>query len=102
MGDVDMRRSFLFVMVSLLMCGSMPAAAQARRAVRPVPDTGMAAFGVTVGASVPTEPSLQNGVDLGAQIEKYLSPRVSVRARASGAWFDVTGRGFVGTVQPVA
>jgi hypothetical protein len=62
----------------------------------------MAAIGFTVGASLPTEPSLKNGIDLAAQAEKYLTPRVSVRGRVSAAWFDITGRGFIGTVQPVA
>jgi hypothetical protein len=74
-----------------------PAAAQGR-----VPDTGMNAFGITLGASMPNEDSLENGLDLGVQFEHYLSPRLSVRGKLSGPWFDIQDRGFTGTVHPIA
>src|SRR6478672_3326276 len=89
-----MRGSLRVVIVGLIVCSAAPAMAQARRARRPVPDAGMGAVGFTAGASLPTDAALQNGVDLGAQIEGYLTPRVSLRGRVSGAWFDITGRSF--------
>jgi len=60
----------------------------------------MVAIGFTVGASVPRDAFLDNGIDLGAQVEGYLTPRVSVRGRVSGAWFAVNGGH--NTVQPLA
>jgi len=84
--------------VTLLAMGAAPAAAQAR-----VPDTGMSAFGVTLGASIPRDEALANGLDLGAQGEYYLSPRVSVRGKISGPWFDIQRPGFPdSTVHPIA
>jgi hypothetical protein len=84
--------------VTLLGIGAAPAAAQAR-----VPDTGMSAFGVTLGASIPSDDKLANGIDLGVQGEYYLSPRMSVRGKISGPWFDIQeGRGPTGTIHPIA
>lgn len=76
-------------------------AAQQARAQRPVPDTGMVAIGGSIGASVPTDPSFQNGLELAGTIEEYLTPRVSVRGQVGYASWDITGRGFTGTVHPL-
>jgi hypothetical protein len=83
--------------VAALVLSVLPAAAQST-----VPDTGMNAFGVTLGASMPYDDSLDKGIDMGVQYERYLSPRMSIRGKLSGAWFDVDGRGFDGTVHPIA
>jgi hypothetical protein len=61
----------------------------------------MVAIGASVGAAPPLEASFTNGLALTGNIEGYLSRRVSVRGQVSGAWWDITGRGFTGTVQPV-
>src|SRR5436190_1951625 len=87
----------------LALALATPAAAQRRRDVRtPVPDAGMVAVGVQLTAAVPTEPALKNGFDVVGNVEGYLSRRVSVRGSVSGAWLDIFGHGFDGTVKPVA
>ncbi len=83
---------------SIVSIGVTPASAQRRG---PVPNTGMAAIGGSIGASVPSDASLQNGPELAGQIEGYLTPRVSIRGQVGAAWWDITGRGFRGTVKPV-
>ena len=84
-----------FVTVSLLTIGSSQAFAQRR-----TPAAGMWALGGSVGASVPTDPSLGNGLDLAGKLEGYLTPRVSIRGQLGGMWSDVVGRNFTGTVSP--
>jgi hypothetical protein len=91
---------FFFLVAGWMVSMTPPAAAQGRRT--PVPDTGMVAVGFTVGASLPTDAALTNGIDLGAQVERYFTPRVSVRGRLSGFWADIGSRPFSGTIQPVA
>ena len=80
----------------VLMAG--PAAARQRT----VPDTGMNAGGVQMGAAMPSDFALKNGLNLTATFEHYFSARNSVRAAISGAWFDIDGHGFPGTVNPMA
>jgi len=82
---------------AVLAAAAMPAAAQQR-----VPDTGMVAIGFTVGGSRPSDDALTGGIDLGAQVEGYLTPRVAIRGKVSSPWFDIVGRSFTGTIQPVA
>ncbi len=95
-----MRNSYGLVAAGVLsVIVLVPASAAAQAAV---PDTGMTAVGFTVGASLPSDEALDNGVDFGAQVERYLTPRESVRGKISGAWFDISGRGFTGTVHPIA
>jgi opacity protein-like surface antigen len=95
-----MQKSLLLAaaaVVGLIGVSPVRAAAQA-----PVPDTGMTAGGLTLGMSVPHDDALDSGVDLGVQLERYVTPRVSVRAKVSGAWFDIEGRPFPGTMHPIA
>ena len=68
----------------------------------PVPAPGMLAIGGSVGAAPPLEASFTNGPVLTGNIEGYLTRRVSLRAQVSGAWWDITGRGFTGDVRPIA
>jgi opacity protein-like surface antigen len=93
--------------VSAVLAGTIgvtSAAAQARRSEsrEPVPAPGMVAIGGSFGAAPPSEASFTNGPTLAGNIEGYLTRRVSLRGQVSGAWWDITGRGFTGNVQPVA
>src|SRR5262245_5972922 len=105
-----MRRSYVVLTAAaLVLTIAAPAFAQqrqparqpARQARRPVPDKGMAAIGVSVGAALPNEPFFTNGFDLAASVEGYLTPRVSVRGQLSGAWWDIFGHSYTGTVDPI-
>jgi|KBSSwiStaDraftv2_1062776.scaffolds.fasta_scaffold505051_2 hypothetical protein len=101
-----MRRSLVVLATTVfVMVIAPPAFAQARQqtrqARRPVPDAGMFAVGVQVGASLPNEPFFTNGFDLAASAEGYFTPRVSVRGQLSGAWWDIFGHTYSGTVDPV-
>jgi hypothetical protein len=60
----------------------------------------MWAVGGSAGVAAPTDDSLSAGFDLAGNVEGYLTSRVSVRAQVSGAWWDIVGRGFTGTVSP--
>jgi hypothetical protein len=92
------RNYFAIVAVGLAMSiAATPAQAQRRaRAPRaaagPVPDTGMGAVGVSFGAALPNDASLETGPILAGTLETYLSPRVSVRAQIGRAWWDVIPR----------
>src|SRR6476646_11051760 len=79
----------------VLLIGASPALAQRR-----APDTGMVGVGVSVGVDIPSAPALDKGLDLAANIEGYLTPRVSVRGQLGGAWWDIVGQRFAGTVKP--
>src|SRR5262245_57358848 len=79
-----------------------PAAAQRRDVREPVPAPGMVGNGASFGAAPPIENSFKTGPALTANVEGYLTRRVSARAQVSGAWWDITGRGFTGSVKPLA
>jgi opacity protein-like surface antigen len=89
-------------LVILGVAGALALAAAPARAQSQVPASGMTAAGFTVGASMPYDDALDSGVDLGVQIEQYVSPRASIRGKFSGAWFDIESRPFSGTIQPMA
>jgi outer membrane protein with beta-barrel domain len=92
-----MRTTSLLVLSCLVVLGgAATAAAQGR-----VPAQGMWGLGASIGAAVPADASLQNGVELAGTLENYLTPRVSIRGQLGGAWSDITGRTFSGTVRPV-
>jgi hypothetical protein len=59
----------------------------------------MWAIGGSVGVAAPTDASLSSGFDLAGNVGLSTS-RVSVRGQVSGAWWDVVGRGFTGTISP--
>jgi len=79
----------------------MTIAATPSFAQRRVPDTGMWAIGGSIGATVPSDASFQNGFEIAGALEGYLSPRVSIRGEVGSTWWDITGRGFTGTINPV-
>ena len=60
----------------------------------------MWAIGGSIGAAAPADPSLNNGLDLAGNIERFLTPRVSVRGQVGATWWDIQGRGFNGTITP--
>src|SRR5207247_5682220 len=68
-----------------LLIGVSPALAQRRTAIRRAPATGMVGVGASVGIDLPSDPALAKGPDLAANIEGYLTPRVSVRGQLGGA-----------------
>jgi Outer membrane protein beta-barrel domain len=91
-------RLFTFA-VGALLVSAIPAAAQRRST--PVPNTGMWSIGGAIGAGVPTDPSLSGGLALAGNVERYLTRRLSIRGELGGAWNDIVGRHFTGTVSPV-
>jgi outer membrane protein with beta-barrel domain len=100
-------RLTLFILAFSLVVGAAPASAQRRtRAQRAparasMPAAGTWAVGGSLGVSLPADPSLDTGLDVAGTIEGYLTPRVSVRGQLGGAWWDITGRHFTGTVKPL-
>lgn len=91
-----MRYLTILLTLGLFTLAETPAFAQPR-----VPDAGMGAIGGWIGATVPRDASLDNGLEIGGTVEGYLTPRVSVRGQVGAAWWDITGRGFTGTVKPL-
>jgi len=84
--------------VIALIAGTVPAAAQGRS---PVPNTGMWSVGGSIGAGSPRDASLSGGFDIAGNLERYLTPRVSVRGQLGGSWNDIVQRNFTGTISPV-
>ena len=50
---------------------------------------------------MPSDSSLDNGLELAANVETYLTSRVSVRGQFGGSSWDIVGRGFSGNVKPI-
>src|SRR6516225_6836824 len=76
--EIDKMRASLrlIVTLSLLMVGAPHAYAQRR-----VPETGMWGLGGSIGAGVPSDPSLANGFEFAGNLERYVTPRVSIRGQ---------------------
>lgn len=81
----------------LTLIAPKPAAAQAR-----VPDRGMWGLSLEAGVAMPFDDALASGINLGAALEGYLTPRVSIRGQVAGPWFDIKGRPFEGSIRPMA
>jgi opacity protein-like surface antigen len=75
-----------------------PAAAQQRAAQ--VPAEGMWGLGGSIGAAGPSDASLQNGFDFAGNIERYVTPRFSIRGQLGVTSWDIQGRGFGGSITP--
>ena len=90
-----MSTRLLALIVAAFVVHAVPAHAQRRT---PVPDTGMWAIGGSLGGASPSDPSLAGGLELAGNIERYLTPRISIRGQLGGEWSDIVGRGFTGTV----
>ena len=102
-----MRRMLIgFAVVASMAAYSVPAMAQRRPAPRarvapaPTPAPGMWAIGGSLGAAAPTDDSLNNGIDLAGNIERFLTSRFSVRGQIGTSWWDIQGRHFTGTISP--
>lgn len=61
----------------------------------------MWALGGSVGGSISTDSSVDNGLELAANVEGYLTSRVSIRGQFGGSSWDFVGRGFSGSVKPI-
>jgi outer membrane protein with beta-barrel domain len=87
----------------VLAFGVSPADAQQRRraAAARAPAPGMVAVGASIGADLPMDPSLDNGLDVAGTIEGYLTSRVSVRGQVGAGWWDIVGHRFTGQVKPI-
>lgn len=90
-----MRNTTISIAIFSVLTLSSPAFAQR------APAKGMAAVTLSIGASKPTDDTLDNGFDLALSLDGYLTPRVSVRAQLGASWWDVQHRGFTGSVKPV-
>src|SRR5437867_2304481 len=93
-----MQGKLVILVVATLLVGATEAAAQRRL---PVPNTGMWSVGGSIGAGMPTDPSLNQGFNLAGNLERYMTPRVSIRGQLGGVWSDIVGRHFAGTISPV-
>jgi outer membrane protein with beta-barrel domain len=86
----------LIVTLSLLVIGAPYAYAQ-----RQVPASGMWGVGGSIGAAVTADDSLDNGINIAGNVERYFTPRLSIRGQLGGTWADIVGRNFTGSVSPV-
>src|SRR5262245_54208000 len=105
-----MRSSGLVLIVGLVLLGSVvPADAQTRRTTAQrraapaatIPNTDMWAISGSIGAAAPSDPSLEAGLQLAGTIERYLSPRLSIRGQGGASWWDIQDRNFAGSITPV-
>src|SRR5207249_8993339 len=81
-----MRQTSIILLFAFVLAAPSPALAQ-----RHVPERGMGAVGVSIGAALPTESNLENGLALAGNLEGYVTRRVSIRAQVGTAWLDFTG-----------
>ena len=51
---------------------------------------------------MPFDDALSSGINLGAALEGYVTPRLSIRGQVAGPWFDIKGRPFEGSIKPMA
>jgi hypothetical protein len=92
-----MRRTVLFLAVGFFTSAAVVTPAFAQRA----PSPGMWAIGGSIGVTVPSDASLDDGLEVAGNLEGYLTSRVSVRGQFGGSSWDIVGRGFTGSVKPV-
>jgi hypothetical protein len=95
-----MRKLVLSIAVAAVMLVLAAPSAFAQRRAR-VPNTGMTAIGGWIGAALPRDPGLTNGLELAATIEQYVTPRVSVRGEIGAAFLETHLRGFNADVRPL-
>ena len=81
----------------ILAVGVAPASAQRR-----APAREMWGAGLSIGVADPTDPSLDKGLELAGNLERYLTSRVSIRGQLGGAWWNVVGRRRRGPLTPSA
>lgn len=87
------------VSVSIILLSTAAATASAQRRV---PDRGMFAIGLDAGFAVPHDDLLEPGLFTSVSGEYYVTPRVSLKARFGGAWFETDDDiGFEEKVSPM-
>jgi hypothetical protein len=59
------------------------------------------AVGASISPTATTSAYLDNGLEIAANVEGYLTPRVSIRGQVGTAWWDIIGLSYTGTIQPV-
>ena len=97
-----MYRALIGLAAATLILHATPAAAQRRTAPAPrIPAAGMWAGGGSIGAAAPADAALQNGLDVAGNLERFFTPRVSVRGQLGASWWDIQGHSFTGTVKPM-
>jgi len=94
------------VAVAAIAISVTPASAQRRtttqRTAAPrVPAEGMWALGGSIGAAAPSDAALGNGFDVAGNLERFFSPRFSLRGQLGASWWDIQGHSFTGTVTPL-
>jgi len=72
------------VSVTMILLATAATASAQRR----VPDRGMCAIGVDFGFAIPHDDLLGTGIFTSVSGEYYVTPRVSLKARFGGAWFE--------------
>jgi hypothetical protein len=85
------------IAASLIVC-AVPARAQGPASA---PESGTWAVGGSIGGGRPNDPSLSGRLGVSANVERYLTPRFSIRGQLGGEWSDIVNRGFTGTLSPV-
>ncbi len=91
-----MRTTHVFLVIAFAASAAgSPALAQR------APASGMWAIGGSIGATVPADSGLSNGLEVAGNIENYVTPRVSIRGQLGISSWDVVGRGFTGSVKPL-
>ena len=87
--------------VVLLAITFISVAAETPAFAQRAPTAGMWAVGGAIGAAVPTDASLDKGLDVSVTVENYLTSRVSIRGQLGGSSWNILGRGFTGDVKPL-
>lgn len=73
------------VSITMILLGTAAATASAQQRV---PDRGMFALGINFGFAIPQDDLLDSGTFTSVSGEYYVTPRVSLKARFGGAWFE--------------
>ena len=91
-------RKIVSLTIILLATAAATASAQQR-----VPDRGMFAIGIDFGFAIPHDDLLETGTFTSVSGEYYMTPRVSLKARFGGAWFETDDDdvGFEEEVSPM-
>src|SRR6266511_1429174 len=67
----------------------------------PAPDAPTFAVGAAIGETATNSQFLSNGLELAGTVERFITPRVSIRGEIGTAWWDIVGLSYAGTLQPV-
>ena len=59
------------------------------------------AIGAAVGGTFTRSAFLDDGLGVDVTVEDHLGPRVSIRGQIGGAWWDIVGLSYAGTMRPL-